>query len=117
MSAPYYLAAMQLPESLLLASSAAVIHFMSLTSIVASARVLPFRWLESFWREAGYVAEPGAGRWTVVAGGIAFLALATWLTVLLLSGGSYGTPLGIIEALLAVAWLGLLLFGARTPRN
>jgi branched-subunit amino acid transport protein AzlD len=51
---------MTLAEALLLGSSAAVIHLMSVTTIIAAVRVLPFRWLESAWNQGGYI--PNLGR-------------------------------------------------------
>jgi hypothetical protein len=107
---------MSLPESLLLGSSAAVIHLVALTSIVATGRVLPFPWLESFWIAAGYVSAAGSVRLSATVAAIAITGLATWMTGFLMSRGCIATVVGIVEAAAALAWLLVLVVGSRGPR-
>jgi hypothetical protein len=89
---------------------------MSLTGIVGDFRVLPWRWLESFWREGGYVRRPGLPRLASVVVGALFGHLATWMAVSLIQAGGIATVLGVVELAVAALWLGVLLLGTRGPR-
>ena len=84
-------------EALLLAFSALVLHLMSLTGIVGAYRVLPMRWLESFWREGGYAHPPGFLRSAGVAVATLFGLLATFMSALLIGSGGIATALGVVE--------------------
>ena len=108
---------MSTAEALLLAFTALGLHIMSLTGIVGAVRVLPFRWLESFWQQGGYVHRPGILRWASVVFGVPFGLLATWVAIfLLIESGGIATVLGVAELALAAAWFGVLLLLGRGPR-
>ena len=108
---------MHISEAFLLGSSALVIHLFSLTGVVSAFRILPARWLESFWQQAGYAHPHGFVWYANVVVGLLFAALATWLTTLMLTSGGPATAIAIVELLAAGAWLGFLLLGARGPRH
>ena len=104
-------------EALLIVGSALPLHLFSVTGLVAATRILPTRWLESFWLQAYGVSDVRWRRRTNAAVHAFVLGVATWLITLVIGSGGWMTATGVAELAVFGGWLGFLVIGSRGARR
>ena len=111
----------ELSDALLAGGIALMLHILLLPDLIWYFRELPDAWWMAPWTQRSFldrreVPRSGWNAWVGIGVGVFAMAGATLFSALLLFAGGFGTVIGAVELVLAIAWFRYLLSGSRISR-